>query len=64
MLREEATMRELREDGRRMRLCIYTRKTATCASATATDCQLDGIQSAGLEVLSLVSNGVVPVIPF
>lgn len=56
-------MRQLREDGRRMRLCLYTRKTAARASATATDCQLDRIQLAGLAVLSLISNGVVPVFP-
>lgn len=56
-------MRELREDGRRVRLCLYTGKTAARASAIATDRQLDGIQLAGLEVLSLVSNGVVPVFP-
>ena len=56
-------MRELREDGRRVRLCLYTGKTAARASAIATDCQLDGIQLAGLAVLSLVSNGVIPVFP-
>ena len=55
-------MRELREDGRRVRLWLCAGETATRTRAIATDCQLDGFQLAGLEVLSLVSNGVVPVI--
>jgi len=55
-------MRELREDGRRVRLWLCAGETATRTRAIATDCQLDWFQLAGLEVLSLVSNGVVPVI--
>lgn len=56
-------MRELREDGRRVRLWLCAGETATRTRTIATDCQLDGVQLAGLAILSLVSNGVVPVIP-
>lgn len=63
VLREEATMRELREDGRRMCLRQCARETSISTSAIATDCQLHRIQSAGPTVLSLVFDGVVPIIP-
>ena len=36
-------MRELRENGRRVRLCLCEREAAARASAITTDCQLEGV---------------------
>jgi hypothetical protein len=63
VLREKATMRELREDGGRVCLWQCAREATTRTRAIATDCQLHGFQFAGLAVLPLLSNGVLPFLP-
>jgi hypothetical protein len=47
VLREKATMRELREDGGRVCLWQCAREATTRTRAIATDCQLHGFQFAG-----------------